>query len=274
MYRGGESSVVDISKNDLYIKALHQVIASSMPYRTKLNVRENRPSDCFVFVLEGGCTYRFQEGTRFSVSPGDILYLAAGASYTMELHPSGYGYIFCDFDFTGAEKRACARCAARNPGETQARFRRLRRAYRQRQNGSFTEGLSLLYEIYGDFRAGAEGAYVDKSARSRLEESRRRIDLDYADLSLSVRSLAEGAGMSEVYFRKLFRALYADSPSSYLSFVRLQAAEEMMLYTALPLREIAGKSGYSSVQYFCRAFKKKRGVSPSRWRRENRVTTP
>ena len=77
--------------------------------------------------------------------------------------------------------------------------------------------------------------------------------------------------MSEVYYRKLFRVRFADSPSGYLSFVRLRAAEELMQYSVRPLKEISEACGFSSVQYFCRVFKQKRGLSPARWRRENRV---
>ncbi|MBO4540750.1 MAG: helix-turn-helix transcriptional regulator, partial [Bacilli bacterium] len=45
--------------------------------------------------------------------------------------------------------------------------------------------------------------------------------------------------MSEVYYRKLFRVRFADSPSGYLSFVRLRAAEELMQYSVRPLKEIS-----------------------------------
>ena len=262
--------MIDIAREEIYIRGLRRVIAASLTYRVKPYVKNGRECDGFVYVLEGGCTYRFRDGTHFTAAPGDILYLAAGAHYTMRLLPGTYGYIFCDFDFDDPRERESCRAASLSPGETEARFRRLLRAYRQFRKNGFTDSLSQLYQIYGDLRAAAEGAYVGRQARDRIETSRRIIEENYADPDLSVRSLAEKAGMSEVYFRKLFHALYGDSPSGYLISVRLRAAEELLQYSSLSLRECAAQCGFSSVQYFCRVFKKKRGVTPSRWRKENR----
>ncbi len=262
---------MEFARKNLFITAMHRVIASSMNYRARPNVRNDRPCDALVYVLDGGCRYTFRDGTDFTASPGDLVYLAAGSSYTMRLLPGVYSYIYCDFDFSEKDPDSSCRCTVGNPGETEAVVRRLRRAYKR---NDFADCMSLLYRVYGEMLASLSAAYVGKGARGRLEESRKRIDRALSDPTLSVGALAEEAGMSEVYYRKLFRTLYHTSPSAYLISARLRAAEELMQYTSLPLKECAARSGFSSVQYFCRIYRKKRGVTPSRWRKENRTLTP
>lgn len=262
---------MDIARNELYITALHRVIASALEYRPKPWIKNGRACDAFVYVLEGGCRYEFADGSSFIASPGDLIYLAEGSCYTMHLQPGKYGYIYCDFSFAGDQERTSCRCASGNPGEMEALFCQLLRAYRR---GRFTESLSLLYRVYGNLIAAVTASYVGKYARAKLEESRKKMDWSFSDPALSVRALAEEAGMSEVYYRKLFRTLFHTSPSSYLISARIRAAEEMMQFTSLPLKECALRSGFSSVQYFCRVYRKKRGVTPSRWRKENRSLSP
>ena len=90
--------MIDIAREELYIRGLRRVIAASLSYRAKPYTKKGRGCDGFVYVLEGGCAYRFRDGTHFTAATGDILYLAEGAHYTMHLSPGTYGYIFCDFE--------------------------------------------------------------------------------------------------------------------------------------------------------------------------------
>ncbi|MBQ7054474.1 MAG: helix-turn-helix transcriptional regulator, partial [Oscillospiraceae bacterium] len=83
---------------------------------------------------------------------------------------------------------------------------------------------------------------------------------------LSVTSLAESIDLSEVYFRKLFKAQFDVSPAQYIISVRLKKAKELMRSPFLSLEECALQSGFSSLQYFCRVFKKATGATPGSYR--------
>ena len=262
---------MDLSQKKLYITTLYRVIASSMNHHYKSGNKNERPCDGFVYVLDGECRYKFNDKTNFTVTKGDIVYLAAGSCYTIKVLTDVYSYIYCDFDFSEKCPDMSCRVAAGNPGETESIMRQLLRAYSRNR---FTDSLSLLYKIYGALQASISSAYVGKGARGYLEKSRKKIDWAYSDYSLSVSALAKEAGVSEVYYRKLFKALYHTSPSEYIISVRLRAAEELMQFTSLPLKECAMRCGFSSLQYFSRVYRKKRGTTPSRWRKENQSLTP
>ena len=95
------------------------------------------------------------------------------------------------------------------------------------------------------------------------------IDSDYKNPALCVNGLAQMAGISEVYLRKIFKMQYGISPSQYITNVRINKAKEFMKYPLLSLEECALQSGFSSLQYFSRVFKKTMGTTPFKYRNKN-----
>jgi transcriptional regulator GlxA family with amidase domain len=61
-------------------------------------------------------------------------------------------------------------------------------------------------------------------------------------------------------------------PATYLAHVRLDTATDLLRDTALPVTLIAAKVGYISEAAFSRAFKRRYGTPPARWRRDMRAT--
>jgi transcriptional regulator GlxA family with amidase domain len=60
-------------------------------------------------------------------------------------------------------------------------------------------------------------------------------------------------------------------PAAYLAHVRLDAATDLLRDTALPVTLIAANVGYTSEAAFSRAFKRRYGMPPARWRRDVRA---
>ena len=123
----------------------------------------------------------------------------------------------------------------------------------------------MLYSIYAIVTRTKNADYIQKPQTNRITELKEYIDVNYSDLNLSVASLADMADMSEVYFRKLFKSKYGETPSKYIISTRLQKARERMKYELLTLSDIALQCGFSSQQYFCRIFKKNLGLTPTEY---------
>ena len=253
----------DITKNNLYIKRIINVIQSTnkAPHKV-LNVK-CRHSDAFVYILSGSCTYVFADGDAFTVNKGDILYLAHQADYTMYIHTKDYTFIFCDFEFEETSPRKSGVYTPHSPDYSENLFIKL-----LQNKDAFTDALSVLYSIYGIVMKTANKKYISKSSQNKISESKDYIDANFNDTSLSVDFLAEKAVMSNVYFRSLFKAQYYLPPSQYIISVRLKNAKSLMKYSFLTLEECALQSGFSSLQYFCRVFKKHTGITPSEYRRK------
>lgn len=256
---------MDISKNNLYIDKIIKVIKSKNTHSRKLLHVNDRHSDAFVYIISGSCTYTFDDGYSFTVKSGDILYLAYRSVYTMYIHTNDYMFIFCDFEFEENSVRNSSVYSSKNTENALALFNKLFYYYNSAEVNSFSKCMSLLYDVYSIIKLTSDRMYIFKSAQSKIALAKNKIDSDYNNPSLSVQALAEYAGMSEVYFRKLFKSQYDISPSEYITLIRLKNAKELMRYPFLSLKECALQSGFTTQQYFARVFKKKEGMSPSKY---------
>lgn len=261
-------SRVDITKNNLYLKKLINVLRSEIVNRSKITHLKGRHSDAFVYVTKGSCTYVFENGHTCTVNEGDILYLAHKELYTMYVHTPRYSSIYCDFEFYGDESRRSDVYTPKNTRETEDLFKRLIRNYNSPSKTTFAECMSMLYTVYAIVINSANEQYLNKTLKSKIEDTKLYIDMNFKNKALTVVELAEMADISEVYYRKLFKSIYGESPSKYITSVRLESGRKLMKYPFLTLEECAMQSGFSTVQYFCRVFKKKTGITPAKYRKE------
>ena len=73
-------------------------------------------------------------------------------------------------------------------------------------------------------------------------------------------------GKSHTFVENAFRAEVGVTVQSELQRLRLEEAKRLLKSTAMPLANIARRSGFSSPRYFAQAFRHALGVSPSVWR--------
>lgn len=84
---------------------------------------------------------------------------------------------------------------------------------------------------------------------------------------LSLRDLADAAGMSVFHFARAFKCTFGCPPHTYLRELRLRQAERLLRTTRLNITEIAFECGYSSSSAFTAAFRRRYARTPSEWRR-------
>ena len=73
-------------------------------------------------------------------------------------------------------------------------------------------------------------------------------------------------GLSHTTVGSTFRSKLGISVQDALSRARMDEARRL-LECGLPIADAARKSGFSSVQYFCRAFKAEHGMPPAAWQK-------
>lgn len=83
---------------------------------------------------------------------------------------------------------------------------------------------------------------------------------------ISVADLAKMENLSISRYRTVFHQVTGMSPSEYLTALRMQHAEELLLTSDLPIGRIAEECGYSDALYFSRTFRQKKGLSPTEYR--------
>ncbi|MET3879189.1 AraC family transcriptional regulator [Chitinophaga sp. OAE865] len=78
--------------------------------------------------------------------------------------------------------------------------------------------------------------------------------------------LAAIAGTNTFKLKNGFKELFNNTVFGYLSDTRLEKAQGLLL-AGMPVKEVADRLGYSSVQHFSTAFRKKFSVPPGKLRR-------
>jgi len=111
---------------------------------------------------------------------------------------------------------------------------------------------------------------ADMSGYERAQRVRNVMEYlhEHYSETLNVESCAQLCALSRYHFIHVFRQYTGQSPYAYLTDIRLTEAARLLSSTALPVGEIARRSGYEDALYFSRLFKKKYGQSPSAFREE------
>jgi len=93
---------------------------------------------------------------------------------------------------------------------------------------------------------------------------------DLAELRIA--TIAEATGISRTHLHQLFVRHLGISPKSYLQERRLKKAAEAVSSSDTAMTDIAFALGFASSQHFASAFKKRFGLTPTRFREERQAT--
>jgi len=88
-------------------------------------------------------------------------------------------------------------------------------------------------------------------------------------IEIDFKMLANEHHLSYSRFRTIFKNETGVSLQQYLIHERLENAKRLMINTNLSLKEISAKTGFNSLFYFSKVFKKKMGYSPGQARRNS-----
>lgn len=89
---------------------------------------------------------------------------------------------------------------------------------------------------------------------------------DHYASEISLAEVAAAMGYSETYFSRLFCQHFGQSFTAYLTEVRMQAAQSLLIATNRSINHIGEAVGYRDPNYFSKAFRKATGFSPSEFR--------
>ena len=93
----------------------------------------------------------------------------------------------------------------------------------------------------------------------------RYIQKHFPESDLSMRAVADYAGVSPAYLSRTFNREIGISIPSYILHVRMNHAMEAIRVGNRPIRQIARESGFTDMSYFAKQFKKQFGETPSNY---------
>ena len=106
----------------------------------------------------------------------------------------------------------------------------------------------------------------DITTRQVIQQAKQYIMDNYQNPDLSVEMICRHLHMSPAYFSTMFKKETGQAYIAYLTEIRLNKAVELLNKTDDKTYVIASKVGYQEQNYFSYVFKKKFGVSPTKFR--------
>jgi transcriptional regulator GlxA family with amidase domain len=92
------------------------------------------------------------------------------------------------------------------------------------------------------------------------------LESDSGGLNLS--QVASGLKLSPTVFRRVFKVYTGFSPRQFMLHAMVMKAKGLLKNTHTPINTVSEASGFHSVHYFSRVFRKKTGLSPAVYRKQ------
>lgn len=99
-----------------------------------------------------------------------------------------------------------------------------------------------------------------------VDKARELLNTQYMDADLSLERVCTKLGVSPAYFSTIFKRETGEGFVGYLTGLRTEKALELLQSTDDKTYQIAEKIGYADPNYFSYVFKKRYGMSPSKYR--------
>lgn len=135
--------------------------------------------------------------------------------------------------------------------------------YEKMLDSMLTELLVRLYRLHPEYFLSDENVNTEtvRQLQTRFEQS-------YAE-QFSLSALAGEYHISPSHLSHIFKSITGYSPIDYLISCRLSAAKNLLAESKKSIKEIVDACGFSDESNFSRTFKKKTGLTPSEFRRQN-----
>ena len=138
------------------------------------------------------------------------------------------------------------------------------------KQGSYKlEILKNTYSILLNVLQSKQKKYVPSQKQQKLSPAVDYILTNY-NKPIKNDDLAMVAGLSTIYFRKLFTEVFGVSPITYIHKLRIKKAKEILSSDYDSISDIASALGYANIFDFSRTFKKHVGISPRQYAMQNK----
>ncbi len=205
-----------------------------------------------------GETEIFYNKKKITFSAGDVLFLPkenrADIPYNKTFIKSGTGIcIFFNSDHFLHDKPVLFK----NGKFVESLYRQICNSHQRKDN---FKTLSLFYEIISFLNESI-------SEKSKLDCATAYIADHINDSFIDLQLLAQQSGVSEDYFRHLFKQIYGVSPTQYIAEQKIICIKDHLLTSGKNIKEISRLSGFRDQNYFSRFFKKHTGLTPGEFKK-------
>lgn len=151
-----------------------------------------------------------------------------------------------------------------NPHKHFQLFKRLLTLYEAKKDGYVGDATALLYQILAECYKERK---APKGEHPILGKGLTYIKDNLEGGDISIKEAARLAGISEVYFRRVFGRIYGISPKKYIINARIDRAKQLIGTGYYSLPKVAEMCGFSDYKHFCTEFHRLAGIPPSKYKK-------
>jgi len=141
-------------------------------------------------------------------------------------------------------------------------FQKIFTVWTAREEGYHLECMALLYRIFAEIQ---KSYYAPGEHKQKIAPALDAIHSGFLSEPLRTGTLAQMCGISESYFKRLFREIYGVPPKQYVIQKKIQHACDLLLMHRYSVAQIAEICNFTDVTFFCRQFRQYMGVSPTQY---------
>ena len=235
-------------------------------WETQINGHE------LTYIIKGKARYTIN-GVEYELKGGDLLYLSDGDIMEAVTYPQNLMRCFT-VNFT---PRYLGKKTAPSEGgalftmlnhiglrqDVTGMFRELTASWNERQQGYILKTRALLMLILHRLAELIERDEDSAPGDYRINRITRHISAHYAE-KLTVKAMARQVNLDEDYLGHLFKREMGMTIHQYITRVRVQNAENLLLGGGCKVHQAAELCGFSDTFHFYKSFKTLRGFPPSR----------
>ena len=247
-------------KNEWEGVAITNISVAVFVQKSTKNVHKNRPFHGFVLNTDCQRDYIFSDGYVLHTGHHSLFYLPKGSSYEVKSLISGGACYAINFDADISDTPFCI-----DLKDAEAVKKRFKCACDEWKMGKITKRAVSMVALYSAIEVilkHREQPYIPNTRYAVIEPALQAIERSFFESGISVTSLAEDCGISEVYLRKLFISRLGISPKEYIIRKRIDYACQLLSSGQLDVQTVSERCGYSDPCHFSREFKRRIGVPP------------
>ena len=266
--RGAFLHLWNVGKSTIYAKE-HYAHISKNPNKKKDFISNEMLFCC----AKNYCNIEYENGRMKMVSPYTVCYYGNHRGYGYEMDGEEFSdscryyisierNVYIQHFFNLDEVMICRITPLERP------YKLLEEIFSMAENSSSYTALDMSVKLF-EFLSVVSTGITRKTEKTGNIKALLEYVSVFPQKYSTIKDLTELFHVSEITLHNIFRRETGKSPMEYVIYHRLYSSCWKLMQTSMPIGEIARLSGYNSVQFYSRSFKKVFGVSPAKYRQNS-----
>lgn len=141
-------------------------------------------------------------------------------------------------------------------------FQKIFSYWSTKENGYYFNCISLLYKILAELQL-ENHTFI--SHQKIMQPAIDAIHDGFLKDDITIFKLATMCGISQSYFKRIFKEKYNISPKKYIIMLKINHACELLRQKQYSISQVSEFCNYSDIYFFSRQFKEYMGITPTQF---------